>query len=84
MEFICFAKGTEQFDVNGKSLGIGEDTAVYYSKSIGRKRFYRNFYPTPYSKSLTLLKFKKEINASKVCTSTNEQFNSNYHPIRIN
>lgn len=83
-QYICFAKGVEQFDVKGNSLGIGHDRAIYYSRSIGRKRFYRNAYPNPNSSGLTLLTFGSEKGAKSVCDLTLEVHNDNFEVVNIN
>ncbi len=65
MEYIC---------VNEK-----RDTALYYSKSLGKRRIYRQAYPLkPFyfngediTKGLKLYKYKRKSNAQKLCDDIN-------------
>lgn len=81
-QFICFAKGVEQFNHYNESCGIGEDRAIYYSKSIGKRRLYRSGYPIP-TKGLTLLTFDSEEKAIACCKNTNEQFNDTFVAVNL-
>lgn len=52
--------------------------ALYYLKSIGRRRIYRQTYPIPQFKNLELFTYKNKGNAQKICDYVNEQTGSNY------
>ena len=45
MNYICVAPSKEQFNVNGKSLGMSGERALYYSKNLGKHRVYRSSLP---------------------------------------
>lgn len=85
--YICFQKAKEQFDCNGKSLGMGEDLAIYYDKRIGRRRNYRQTYPNlpdlPMYRGLKLKTFKNKKNAQKLCDYINQNFGNNFEVIEI-
>lgn len=74
MNYICYAKGVEQFNVNNESLGIGDDRALYYAKSVGKHRIYRSGYPIKGNKDFELFKFKSEKQAEKLCKQMGENF----------
>ncbi len=76
-EFIITAEPFEQFDCNGKSIGMSEKLAVFYSPYIGRTRYYRSSLNNP-SKGLKLLSFKTEKAAQIVCDITNEISNNTF------
>jgi len=69
--YIITLEPQKQFNVKGESLGISDKLAVFYSPSIGRKRYYRQSISTP-QKGLKLLTFRTEKAAQKVCDTTNE------------
>jgi hypothetical protein len=79
---ICFSPAKEQFDVNGRNLGMGHDRALCYSKKLGRKRIYRSGYPTP-DKRLTVLTFKSDSEAKAVCDEINKVYNDDFKPLDI-
>ena len=81
--YICFQKAKEEFDYNGKSLGIGEDLAIYYDVKIGRRRNYRQTYPIPMYKSLKLKTFKSKKNAQELCDYTNKEFGNSFEVLEI-
>ncbi|MEI8142853.1 MAG: hypothetical protein WCG90_08305 [Chitinophagia bacterium] len=68
--YIITLEPIEQFDAKGKSLGMSDLLGIFYSPSIGRKRYYRQSLSTP-QKGLKLLTFKSEKGAKKVCDITN-------------
>lgn len=85
-KYICFAQGVEQFDFKGKSLGIGDDRALYYSKSIGKGRIYRSSYPTPPSNpknDFVLYQFDNDNEASDMCSKINSAYNDVFKPHEI-
>ena len=45
VKYICLAPSKEQFNVNGESLGMSGERALYYAKSVGKHRIYRSMYP---------------------------------------
>lgn len=77
-KFIITAEPIEQFNCKKESLGMSEKLAVFYSPQVGRKRYYRNSYPTPNIKGLKLLSFKTEKKAQEVCDRTNEISQATY------
>lgn len=76
-------KSKEVFDANGKSLGESGESALYYSTKIGRRRVYRQTYPTPFYKDLKLFTYKKKENAQKLCDEINKAYNDNYEVVKI-
>lgn len=85
-KYICFAQGVEQFDYQGKSLGIGNDRALYYSKSIGKGRIYRSSYPTPPDNpknDFVLFHFKEENDSLSMCIKINAAYNDVFKPHQI-
>ena len=69
--YIVTSEPKEQFNVKGESIGMSDKLAVFYSPSIGRKRYYRQSLTTP-QKGLKLLTFKTEKAAQQVCDTTNQ------------
>lgn len=65
------------------------ESALYYLKSLGRKRIYRQSYPLqPYifngkdiNKGLKLFTYKKKENAQKLCDNINERTGQNFKPL---
>lgn len=90
-EYICIAPSKEQFNVNGKSLGMSGERALYYAKDIGRHRIYRSQYPVePYyfngvdiNKNLRILKYKSITYAQKVCDLINDAYGDDFKPVLV-
>lgn len=59
------------------------DSAIYYAKSIGKRRCYRQGYPTPTDKGLKLFEFKTKEKAQELCDHTNELHNDTFKPLVI-
>lgn len=86
LKYICFAPSKEQFDVNGNSLGMGCERAIYYSKKIGKHRVYRQSYPIEpnmfkgkdINKDLELLYFNTKIEAQRLCTEINNVYGDDF------
>lgn len=86
VKYICFSPSKDQFDVNGNSLGMSGDRAVYYAKSVGKRRIYRSLYPIePYmfkgediNKDLELLIFNTSIEAKRICDEVNNVYGDNF------
>ena len=89
--YICVEKSKEVFNVKGESLGQSGDNALYYLKSLGRKRIYRQKYPIePFifngkdiNKGLRLFTYKSKKKAQELCDYTNEKFGSNYKVVEM-
>ena len=81
--YICVQKSKEEFDVDGNSLGQSGDNALYYLRELGTRRIYRQSYPKPEAKGLMLYKYKRKINAQKLCDYINQFDNNNYEVIEI-
>lgn len=89
--YICVEKSKEVFNAKGESMGQNGDNALYYLKSLGRKRIYRQKYPIePFifngkdiNKGLRLFTYKRKKKAQELCDYTNEEFGSNYQVIEI-
>ena len=72
---------------------VNEETnrALYYLKSLGRRRIYRQFYPLkPYwfngkniNKGLKLFTYKKKENAQKLCDDINSRTGQNFKPVLL-
>lgn len=86
MTYICKAKSKEQFNINGKSLGMSGERALYYSQSIGKHRIYRSCYPIePYyfggvdiNRDLKLFRFNSYKRALKLCHAVNEHYGDDF------
>lgn len=76
-QYIITKEPVEQFNCKNESLGMSEKSAIFYSPSVGRKRYYRNSLHNP-NKGLKLLTFRKIQSAQRVCDITNALFKSNY------
>jgi hypothetical protein len=70
--YIITAEPQEQFDCKNESMGMSGKIAIFYSKKVGRKRYYRNSYPTPNIKGLKILSFKTKKAAQEVCDYINK------------
>lgn len=89
--YICVEKSKEVFRTNGESLGQSGDNALYYLKSLGRKRIYRQKYPLePFifngadiNKGLKLFTYNTKKKAQELCDYTNEKIGSNYQVVEI-
>jgi len=77
-KFIITAEPIEQFNCKNESVGMSPKMAIFFSPKDGRRRYYRNSYPTPNIKSLKLLSFKTEKAAQKACDITNEISQATY------
>ena len=86
-KYICVAPDKEAFDINGKSLGMQGERALYYSKDIGKHRIYRNSYPsiTPFifngkniNEKLKLFYFNNIPDAEKLCVEINNAYGDNF------
>lgn len=71
MQYIITHEPKEQFNAEGKSVGLSEKLAVFYSTAIGRSRYYRQDISNP-QKGMKLLSFKRKKNAEAACERTNE------------
>jgi hypothetical protein len=80
--YIITAEGKEEFDVNGKSLGVGEKRAVFYATKIGRRRLYRNYLANP-APGLRLLTYRSMKRAQEVCDRTNEIDGGNEFKVEV-
>lgn len=69
--YIVTLEPQEQFNINSESLGMSDKLAVFYSYSIGRRRYYRQSILNP-QKGLKLLTFKTEKAAQQVCEEVNK------------
>lgn len=87
IKYICVAPDKEVFNVNGESLGMQGERALYYSKDIGKHRIYRSQYPTPapymfngknINENLKLLYFNTNIEAKKLCTEINDVYGDDF------
>lgn len=86
VKYMCLAPDKEGFDINGNSLGMQGERALYYAKDVGKHRIYRSFYPIkPYmfngkdiNKNLELLYFNNSIEVQRVCTEINDAYGGNF------
>ena len=69
--YMITSEPKEQFNVKDESLGMSDKLAVFYSTSIGRKRYYRQSMNNP-QKGMKLLTFRTEKSAQQVCDTINE------------
>lgn len=75
--YIIVRPEIEEFNYLGQSLGMSAKLAVFFSPSIGRKRFYRQNISHP-SKGLKTLTFKTEKGAQRVCDRVNDASNGGW------
>lgn len=86
MNYICVAPSKEQFNVNGKSLGMSGERALYYSKRLGKHRIYRSSYPlepyyfngTDINEDLKLFRFNSFWRALKLCHEINKHYGDDF------
>jgi len=83
MPYIVTSKDKEVFNVNGDSLGMRGERALYYSKSLGRHRIYRREYPNT-DKSFVLFKYKSKVRARDLCDQINEAYNDDFEVVECN
>ena len=81
--YICVAEPREQFNYFGQSLGISEKRALYYDKSIGRRRIYRSSYPKPDYSSFNLFEYKTKSRAEALCKEINEAYGDNFEVVEV-
>lgn len=73
-------------------LNEDRDIALYYLKTLHRRRVYRQAYPLePYifngediNKNLELFKYKDIKRAQKLCDNINSQQNTIFEPVEVN
>ncbi len=86
MNYICVAPSKEQFNVNGKSLGMSGERALYYSKNLGKHRVYRSSLPlepyyfngTDINMDLKLFRFNSFWRALKLCHEVNKYYGDDF------
>lgn len=78
MKYICVAKRKELVNANGEKLGMSEERALYYSSDIGKRRIYRDSFPTPNYETFKLFKFNNIEKAQKLCDEINEAYNDEF------
>lgn len=84
--YVCIAPSKELFNVNGKSLGMSGERALYYSSDLGKHRVYRSAYPkepyyfngTDINANLKLFKFNSFWRALKLCHEINKHYGDNF------
>ena len=76
--YFCWQASKEEFNCKGESLGMSDELAIYYDKTIGRRRNYRQTYPIPMYKGLVLKTFKNKNNAQELCDYTNKEFGNSF------
>ena len=89
--YICVEKKKKIFREDRKILEQSEINALYYLKSLGRKRIYRQSYPLkPFifqgkdiNKGLKLFTYKNKNKAQQLCDLTNKKFGTNYQVIEV-
>lgn len=82
IKYICWSPSREHFNIDGESLGMSGERALYYAKSIGKHRIYRSFYPLEpeifngkdINQDLELLIFNTSIQAERLCTEINDVY----------
>lgn len=85
-KYICVSPDKEVFNINGESLGMRGERALYYSKDIGKHRVYREPYPiTPYwwgfnnlNEKMKLLEFNNKQKAQKLCDEINGAYGDDF------
>ena len=84
--YICVAPSKEQFNISGESLGMSGERALYYAKSIGKRRVYRSSLPLePYyfngvdiNADLKLFRFNSFKRARALCHEVNEHYGDDF------
>lgn len=92
IKYICWSPSKEQFNINGESLGMSSERALYYAKSIGKHRIYRSSYPLEpeifngkdINQDLELLVFNTSIEAERLCTEINDVYNDDFIVKEVN
>lgn len=92
MEYICVAPSKEQFNINGESLGMSGERALYYSKELGKHRIYRSQLPlepyyfngTDINANLRLFRFNSYWRALKLCHIINNAYGDNFKVRKCN
>jgi len=85
-KYICHSAAKEQFDYKGISLGMGNERALYYSKSIGKRRVYRSSYPTPPANPVNdfvLFDFDDQDEAISFCNGVNIAYKDDFEPLEL-
>lgn len=80
-KFICHSKAKMQYDYLGNPIGMGDERALYYSKSIGKGRVYRSGYPNPSDLSFKPYEFNNQDKAQEQCNSINAAYNDDFAPM---
>lgn len=75
--YIITSEPKLELDFLGKSAVKGDKRAIFYCKSIGRRRFYRQSMRNP-QKGMALLIFKRKSRAEEVCFVVNNVWKENF------
>ena len=86
MKYICWSPNKEMFNVNGESIGMRGERALYWSKSVGEHRVYRSSYPKePYyfrgvdiNDDLKLFEFDNKKIAKNLCKEINNVYGDDF------
>ena len=85
-KYICVSPDKEAFNINGESLGMRGERALYYSKDIGKNRVYRQSYPIePYfwglkdlNENMKLFEFNNKQKAQELCDEINSAYGDDF------
>lgn len=82
MKFIITSDAQEQFDFQGKSLGMGHKRGIFYSNHTGKSRLYRQDIISP-APSMSLVEYKDRSQAESDCNKINEAYADNFKVEKI-
>jgi hypothetical protein len=75
--YIITSESKEQFDVNGKSLGMSGKRALFHNPKLGRNRIYRDLLGSPQER-LKVLIYHSLKYAEGVCKEINEVYHDDF------
>lgn len=78
--YICTSEEKPIHNVKGKHIGNEPKRALFYSKHVGKGRFYRGYFPHPGDHSLKLFELDSYEDARKMCEQVNNHYKDNFKP----
>lgn len=80
--FIVTSEQKDALDYLGKKIGVTEKRVLCYSKSLGKRRIYRDSLKNCTQK-LHILEYKTEQKAQDACDQVNEAYNDDFKVEKI-
>lgn len=81
MKYICVAPSCEILDITGNKIDETGMRALYYEKTLHRKRIYRSGFPCPFNPNFTLFSYKDKKRAQSLCDYTNIMLKENFQVV---